>query len=177
MAIAERDGQKLSLLLEKHQANAVGDPISPEGALRLNFSLEEGETRGKAFVYTDKDSITLFFIDLEETMITKGPPMRPGAGSIFFTWLAEQARAEGKRFNVTRITSPQTVKIILKQNLMDLQRSRVEACKRIDPESYDEEFRVEGIFPLGDQGGWARFRRETDFFNVFGAPPQDNIQP
>lgn len=171
LAIAEREGGVLYAKIEKHAVNREGDPITPEGALKVHLVLEEGETRGKAFVYADREAITLHFIDLEETMITKGPPMRPGAGSIFFTWLAEQAKVEGKRFNVTRITSPQTVKILLKQNLMDLQSSCVEACNRIHPESYDEEYRVVGSFALGETGGWGRFRRDVDFFNVFGGPP------
>lgn len=168
LAIAERDGGVLYAKIEKHAVNREGDPITPEGALKVHLVLEEGETRGKAFVYSDREAITLHFIDLEETMITHGPPMRPGAGSIFFTWLAEQAKAEGKRFNVTRITSPQTTKILLKQNLMDLKTSCVEACNRINPESYDEEYRVVGSFALGDAGGWGRYRRDVDFFNVFG---------
>ncbi len=166
LAIAEREGGTLYVKVEKHAVNREGDPITPEGALKVHFVLEEGETRGKAFVYVDRDSLTLHFVDLEETMITQGPPMRPGAGSIFFTWLAEQAKAEGKRFNVTRITSPQTVKILLKQNLMDLKTTCVEACNRINPESYDEEYRVDARFPLGDEGAWALHRRQADFFNV-----------
>lgn len=168
LAIAERDGGTLYAKVEKHEVNRVGDPITPEGVLKVHLVLEEGATRGKAFVYVDRDSLTLHFVDLEETMITQGPPMRPGAGSIFFTWLAEQAKAEKKRFNVTRITSPQTVKILLKQNLMNPKNSCVEACTRIDPESYEEEYRIEARFTLGDQGAWARYRRQADFFNVYG---------
>lgn len=168
LLIAEREGRPLRLRLEKHERNREGDPIVPEGVQKLHFVLEEGESRGKAFVYVDREAITLYFVDLEETMITQGPPMPAGAGSIFFTWLAEQARLEGKRFNVTRITSPQTVKILVKQNLMDVKTSCVEACNRINPESYDEEYRIEARFALGDEAAWNLHRRQVEFFNVFG---------
>ncbi|HEX5034748.1 MAG TPA: hypothetical protein VFW62_09725, partial [bacterium] len=144
-----------------------GDPITPTGVTRVNFRLEEGPTRGKAFLYYDSKAVTLFFIDLEESMITGGPAMLPGTGSIFLTWLAEQAKLEGKAFNVARITSPQTVRILEKMKLVD-PNCRVEACARLNPESYDEEYRVLGEFPFGDKSSWGRYRSDADFFNVFG---------
>jgi hypothetical protein len=129
--------------------------------------LEEGDTRGRAFVHYDSKALTLSFIDLEESMITGGPAMRPGSGSVFMAWLAEQARSQGRSFNVIRITSPQTVRIMEKMELVG-PKCRVEACTRLNPEAYDEEYRVFAEFPFGDRSAWGLHRRDADFFNVFG---------
>lgn len=165
--VAVRDKSSLWAEVERKALVEQGDPITPTGVTRVNFRLEEGPTRGKAFLYYDSKAVTLFFIDLEESMITGGPAMRPGTGSVFLAWLAAQARREGKTFNVTRITSPQTVRILEKMKLAT-PSCRVEACARLNPESYDEEYRVLGEFSFGDKSGWSRYRGDADFFNVFG---------
>jgi len=170
-AIAQREGSTLWVNVDKKALNTEGDPITPAGVTRVNFRLEEGETRGRAFLYYDKKSVTLFFIDLEETMITGGPPMRPGSGSVFMSWLAERAWSEGKSFNVSRITSAQTVKIMEKMGLVDA-KGRVEACNRLNPESLDEEYRVVAEFPFGNKLAWSSRRHDTDFFNVYGVASQ-----
>lgn len=170
-AIAKRDGSLLWVKLDKKGLVADGDPITPSGVTRLLLRLEEGETRGRAFLHYDSKAVTLTFIDLEEKMITEGPAMRPGTGSVFFAWLAEQAWSQGKSFNVSHITSPQTVRILERMGLMG-PKCRVEACSRIDPESYDEEYRVLDAFEFGDSAKWNQHRREAEFYNVFGeAPP------
>jgi hypothetical protein len=163
--IAEREGGTIAIRIQRHEVNREADPITPEGVTKLNFTVEEGETRGKVFAYFDREAVTLYFIDLEESMITGGPAMRRGAGSIVLTWLAEQAAAQGKVFQVTRITSDQTVKILRRQGLID-PSACVEACTRLRPESYDEEYRVDATFPFGDEAAWRLHARNAEFFNV-----------
>ncbi|MFO1463626.1 MAG: hypothetical protein U1F66_07585 [bacterium] len=165
--IAEREGRLVAIQVERLEKNLLGDPITPEGVTKFHFSVLEGEARGKVFSYFDRQGVTLYFIDLEESLITGGPPMRAGAGSIVMTWLAEQARSQGKNFNVTRITSEQTVKILKRQGLIDPERSWVEACTRLNPEGYDEEYRVDARFSLSDAAEWSRHRHNADFFNIY----------
>jgi len=167
LPIAEREGREIAIRIERHELNQNGDPITPEGVTKLHFSVEEGETRGKVFTYFGGRDLTLYFLDLEESMITGGPSMRPGAGSIVMTWLAEQAAMQGKNFNVTRITSAQTVRILQRQGLIDPIHSRVEACTRLNPEAYDEEYRVEKVFPFSDAAQWRQQAGNADFFSVY----------
>lgn len=107
--IAKREGRDITLKTGWLSTRLPAYETLPEGTLRLNFRVEEGDRQGIAVVYLQKDAIHLQNIDTER--------MRPGVGTMLIDWLATQAALRGMSFHIRDTHNPQIFRILNREGI------------------------------------------------------------
>ena len=132
--MARRDsGSEIHVFTTETGLSPSDHPYAPRGSPFANLTFQEGQARGTALVYWDRERNHLVMPSiktLDPTLPSAKKNMAPGAGTLILTWLCALALQEGASFEVFHIQNPRILRILTR--LLDCPQATLEFCQNVD---------------------------------------------
>jgi hypothetical protein len=123
--------------------------------VHMELAVKEGSHEGSVQVRLGERTLLMPDIDVQR--------MHPGMGTMMIEWLALEAKAQGRDFEILFAVNPRVRQIVLRSDVIDVDRARMEVWKREGQRPY---YTRQATLRLDDEAGLKQFERERHFLNI-----------